>query len=321
MSNILITSAGRRVELVKSFQIESKKIDKKIKIFCVDLKPDISAACQIADFFFASPTVNSPNYILFLKQICIENLITIIIPTIDSELNILSEHRDEFLELGIRVIISDDLLIKACRNKNQTSDLFHNLDIDTPRIYDKKNIIYPCFVKPYDGSSSEGAFPLLNERMLTREVFENHKNIFMELIPKNFDEYTIDLYYDKFGNLKVLVPRLRIETRAGEISKGLTKKGFVYNYLKDKLINLKGAVGPITLQLFYNAKEKSFKAIEINPRFGGGYPLAYSAGANFPKMIICEYILDMNVDFIDDWEDNLLMLRYDSKVLRHDYKA
>jgi len=321
MSNILITSAGRRVELVESFQIESKKIDKNIKIFCVDLKPDLSAACQIADLSFASPAVNSLDYILFLKQICIENLITIIIPTIDNELHILSEHQEEFLELGIKVIISDDLLIKACRNKNQTSGLFNNLDIDTPKIYDKENLIYPCFVKPYDGSSSEGAMPLFNERMLTKEVFENHKNIFMEFIPESYDEYTVDLYYDKSGNLKVLVPRLRIETRAGEISKGVTSKGVIYKFLKDKLINLKGAVGPITLQLFYNSKEKSFKAIEINARFGGGYPLAYSAGANFPKMIICEYILDMNVDFIEDWEDNLLMLRYDSKALIHDYKA
>jgi carbamoyl-phosphate synthase large subunit len=73
--------------------------------------------------------------------------------------------------------------------------------------------------------------------------------------------------------------------------------------------------------LFVNLKEKSFKAIEINPRFGGGYPLSYAAGANFPKMLIQEYILGKDVEFVDDWEDNLLMLRYDSKVLVHDYKS
>ena len=95
----------------------------------------------------------------------------------------------------------------------------------------------------------------------------------------------------------------------------------LHDYLKDKLRNLKGARGCITLQLFVNLKEKSFKAIEINPRFGGGYPLSYSAGANFPKMLIQEYILEREVDFLDDWEDNLLMLRYDSKVLIHDHKS
>ena len=76
----------------------------------------------------------------------------------------------------------------------------------------------------------------------------------------------------------MFVPRLRIETRAGEVSKGLTSKGIVYDYLKDKLINLKGARGVITLQIFVNKKNKIFRAIEINPRFGGGYPLSYAAG-------------------------------------------
>ena len=144
--------------------------------------------------------------------------------------------------------------------------------------------------------------------------------VVMELIPENYDEYTVDIYYDKFGELKSLVPRLRIETRAGEISKGLTSKGLVYVYLKDKLQSLKGARGCITLQIFFEPTKKLFKAIEINPRFGGGFPLSYSAGANFPKMLIKEYILDEKINFLEDWEDNLLMLRYDSKILQHDYK-
>ena len=86
------------------------------------------------------------------------------------------------------------------------------------------------------------------------------------------------------------------------------------------MYNLKGVRGCVNLQLFVNLKEKSFKATEINPRFGGGYPLSYAAGANFPKMLIQEYILKENLNFVDDWVDNLLMLRYDSNILVYDYK-
>ena len=74
------------------------------------------------------------------------------------------------------------------------------------------------------------------------------------------------------------------------------------------------------MQLFVSENEDEFKAIEINPRFGGGYPLTYAAGANFPRMLIEEYVLGKTVSFADDWED-LLMLRYDSKVLVHDYQG
>ena len=321
MSNILITSAGRRVELVNSFKTESRKLDGKLKVFCADLNPELSSACQVADLSFRAPRVTSKEYISFLKRICVDNSIALIVPTIDTELLILSKHREELLELGINIIISDTFLIQVCRNKNYTIDLLNKIDIETPAIYNVKNLSYPCFVKPYDGSCSIGAFALNDESMLTVDILENSKNMFMELVPKSYDEYTVDVYFDKSGNLKSLVPRLRIETRAGEVSKGLTSKGIVYDYLKDKLCNLKGARGCITLQLFVNLKENSFKAIEINPRFGGGYPLSYAAGANFPKMLIQEYILGKDVGFVDDWEDNLLMLRYDSKVLVHDYKS
>lgn len=321
MKNILITSAGRRVELVESFKKEAKKFDIKIKIICMDANPKLSSACQVADLSFQAPKLDSGLYISFIKKICLSNSIALVIPTIDPELSILSNHREEFLKLGINIVISNTPLIQACRNKYHTADILQNIKIETPIIYDVKNLNYPCFVKPYDGSSSIGAFELTNKSMLTRDISENPKNMFMELIPNFFDEYTVDIYYDKFEKLKSLVPRLRIETRAGEISKGLTSKGVVYDYLKDKLCNLKGARGCITLQLFANLKESLFKAIEINPRFGGGYPLSYSAGANFSKMLIQEYLLGEKVDFLDDWENNLLMLRYDSKILTHDYRS
>ena len=195
------------------------------------------------------------------------------------------------------------------------------MELDTPLIYNKDDLSFPCFVKPYDGSSSNGAYALIDKSMLSDKILNDTKNMFMELIPPYYDEYSIDAYYDRNGKLKSFVPRLRIETRSGEISKGVTNNNFVYEYLLNKLPNLIGARGCITLQMLVCKKENSLKAIEINPRFGGGYPLSYSAGANYPKMLIREYLLDEQIDFFDSWEINLLMLRYDAKILLNDYKS
>ena len=49
MSNILIVSAGRRVELVNSFKTECGKLNRKLKVFCTDVNPELSSACQVAD--------------------------------------------------------------------------------------------------------------------------------------------------------------------------------------------------------------------------------------------------------------------------------
>ena len=320
-NNILILSAGRRVELVKAFKEELTQLIPSSTLIAVDLNPSLSAACYASDEYYKAPYVTSDKYIPFLKTLCIEKSIAMVIPTIDSELLVLSTYKEYFKSFGVEVIISETSLVEACRNKNKLPTLFNQLGLDTPTIYKKDQLIFPCFVKPYDGSSSKGAYELTDHSMLNDTIYEDDKNIFMELIPSYYDEYTVDIYYDKTGALKSFVPRLRIETRSGEISKGLTKKNYVYDYLLDKLPNLIGARGCVTLQILVSEKERIFKAIEINPRFGGGYPLSYSAQANYPAMLIREYLLDEKLNFSDDWKKNLLMLRYDANILQNDYKA
>jgi len=76
-----------------------------------------------------------------------------------------------------------------------------------------------------------------------------------------------------------------------------------------------GARGCLTVQFFLNKKTNHIVGIEINPRFGGGYPLSYLAGANFPGWIIQEYLLNESIEYSETWEDNLLMLRYDHEIL------
>jgi carbamoyl-phosphate synthase large subunit len=133
------------------------------------------------------------------------------------------------------------------------------------------------------------------------------------------DKYSLDLYYDRNSELKCVVPRKRIEVRGGEVNKGLTEKNLLVTYVKDKLAHISGARGCLTLQLFLNKENQDIHGIEINPRFGGGYPLSYLSGANFPKWLIQEYLFDQPIEYFEEWESNLLMLRYDDEVLVHGY--
>ena len=61
--NILITSAGQRVSLVRSFQTELKKYFKDGQVFTADLNPVLAPACHISDQSFTVPRVTSPEYI------------------------------------------------------------------------------------------------------------------------------------------------------------------------------------------------------------------------------------------------------------------
>ncbi|HGG7677688.1 TPA: ATP-grasp domain-containing protein, partial [Neisseria meningitidis] len=118
--------------------------------------------------------------------------------------------------------------------------------------------------------------------------------------------------------LKCAIPRKRLEVRSGEISKGVTCKNSLYQTLLEKMSVLQGARGCITAQFFYNEETGEFYGVEINPRFGGGFPLTYAAGGNYPSRLMREYLGDEEIPFSDDWENNLIMLRYDAKVLVHE---
>ncbi len=320
MNNILITSAGRRVELVRAFQAELKKKFSFSKVYTAEANPEWSSACRISDEYFTIPRVDSEYYINSILELCIKNEIKIVIPTIDTELLVLSDSKELFLLNNIQIVVSDFDLISKCRDKRQTNILFKELKIDIPSVIDKNNPSFPLFIKPYDGSLSKDIFLINCKDELIDSLLNNPKLMFMEYInPKDFHEYTIDAYYDKNSHLKCLVPRRRIEVRGGEISKGKTEKLDFYKILKDKLSFIKGAKGCLTIQFFIGKETEEIIGIEINPRFGGGFPLSYASGANYPEYIILEYMMNEPITFNDNWIENRVMLRFDSELILDQY--
>lgn len=314
--NILITSAGRRVGLVQAFRSELMKKSSDSKVYTAEANPEWSSACRVSDEYFTIPRVDNENYINSILELCIEKQIKIVVPTIDTELLVLSDSKELFLSNNIQLVVSDFDFISKCRDKRQTSVLFQDLKIEIPSAIDKKNPSFPLFIKPYDGSLSKDIYLINSREELTDSLLNNPKLMFMEYInPKDFHEYTIDAYYDKNSDLKCLVPRRRIEVRGGEISKGKTERLKFYDILKEKLSFIKGAKGCLTIQFFIGKETEEIIGIEINPRFGGGFPLSYASGANYPEYIILEYMMNEPITFNDNWIENRVMLRFDSEVI------
>ncbi|KAG1648929.1 Glyceraldehyde 3-phosphate phosphatase [Nymphon striatum] len=280
--NILITSAGRRVSLVRAFQKELKKSYPEAKVIAADANPKLAGACYAADDYFEVPRLDNPVYIQTLLKKCLEHDIALVIPTIDTELLLLAKNRDLFEKNGIQPVIASVSFIEKCRDK-----------------------------RPIDGSRSVDTFLIRTKEDLTDYHFSNEKLMFLEYIDHAvYDEFTCDLYYGKDNKLKCAVPRKRIEVRDGEVNKALTVNGELVDYIRKNLSYVEGAVGCLTAQFFMHISEPKIYGIEINPRFGGGYPLSYQAGANFPGWIISEFLLGEQIeDKFNCWEDNLLMIR------------
>jgi carbamoyl-phosphate synthase large subunit len=313
--NILVLSAGRRVELVQSFMEQRDYHLPSCRVIAVDLRPELSSACQIADQCFVFPRATDPNYAPHLLEFCEQHKIGLVIPSIDTELLILAELKSTLEKNGTIAVVSGLQFVKTCRDKRLSGSLFNQIGFRYPTIYSQNNIVFPIFAKPLDGSSSKDAqLVMSNDELITVNTKEK-RLMFMEYIGKPYQEFTIDCYFNREGVPLCAVPRLRIETRAGEVSKGYTRKHGLYNQLWAKLGEWKDARGCITVQVFYNESADDVVGLEINPRFGGGFPLTYAAGGNYSGWLIQEYLLHQSLQTYSAWEDKLLMLRYDSKVL------
>ena len=320
MNNIIITSAGRRVSLVKAFKKSSEILRTNSKVFITDLDPKKSPASYFADYSFKIGYFNDPSYIDTLLEICLKNSISIVIPTLDTELVLLSNAKNKFLSKGINIIISNVNLIETLRDKITTNVFFNSLNVKTPIIFTKDAIKYPVFLKPLNGSNSKGIYKADNIKEIKPSDLESDNMMLLEFLDNTiYDEYTIDLYYDKNSNLKCAVPRIRLKVVGGESNQGITRKNEVLEYVINKFNFLEGAFGCLTLQVFSKKSNPSdIFGIEINPRFGGGYPFALNAGANFPEYILREYLLNEEIDFFNDWKDNCLNLRYENEVVVND---
>lgn len=316
--NILITSAGQRVSLVKAFKKELRKLYPGNKVLAIDMCPELSAACQVADACFRVQKVTDPEYIDELLTLCRNQDIKMVVPTIDTELLVLAQHKALFSKEGIHVIISELPFIEQCRDKRKINLFFQERDMAVPATIDKQHPSFPLFIKPYNGSLSADTYIINTEADLREHHLNNDRLLFMEYLDKqDHDEYTVDMYYNRTGHVKCIVPRKRILVRAGEINKGITSKNGILIYLREKLAHIEGAAGCLTAQFFLNKNTGKVTAIEINARFGGGYPLSYHAGANYPLWLIEEYFKGQEISYTEDWEDQLLMLRYDDEVIVH----
>ncbi len=306
--NVLITSAGRRVSLVKNFQ-------QHCNVFTCDANPKFSAACQYSKKFFKVPLVTDNNYIDVLWDICNKYKINIIVPTIDPELVVLSEVKDDFSKKDILIAVSDKLVCKTFSLKTLTEKFFLNRGFLTPRIINNlKSANYPLFAKLNNSSSSKGATIVSSIEEAEILIRRNKNYIFQEYV--DGIEFTVDVFVNSKGKVISIVPRQRIEVRGGEVSKGKTCKDItIIENVKKLINNIKGAYGVLTIQLF--KKNNKIYFIEINPRFGGGYPLSWLAGADFAKYLIDDY-LGKDLVYNEAWQDNLIMLRYDAEVIIKD---
>lgn len=309
---ILFTSVGRRVELMQAFRRAADKNGIKLELIGADVSLT-APALYFCDKKIATPRISDPRYIPFLISYCYENKVDALIPTIDTDLLILANHKEEFEKT--KVIISSADSIRICRDKNLTGAFFEGIGLKCPiPVDDYRDYKYdfPAFIKPKDGSSSINAY-----KVNSQEDLEAFSGIVPEYIVQPFIEgieYTVDAFCDFDGNPLLITPRIRLAVRSGEVLKTkICNDKKIISEIK-KILSFFKPCGPITVQLIREAKTGEDYYIEINPRYGGGAPLSIKAGADS-----CEVLLKLlngdKVEYKENAaEDEAVFSRFDQSI-------
>lgn len=320
MVTILISSAGRRVELLQCIRSSAGALGLSLRVLAADLNPGLSPACQMADAAFLVPRCTTPGYIPELLRLCREQKVNLLIPTIDTELAAYSRHQADFAAVGTRVVVSAPEIVALAGNKATTAAVLASAGIPTPKTMSLGEYLRapaqlrdPVIAKPVGGSASIGIVRPRHTGELAG--LDPESTIVQELW--RGQEYTVNIFFDRLGRFCCAVPHERIEVRAGEVSKGTTRRLPALEAAARQLAGvLPGAAGPLCFQAVVSASG-DFAVFEINARFGGGYPLAHRAGACFAQWLL-EETAALPSSAHNNWKEGVTMLRYDAAVFLHD---
>lgn len=298
--NILFTCAGRRNYLINYFK---EALAGQGKVFAADMQASAPAMVD-ADTSIIVPSIYEPNYIDILIDNVKKYNIDAIISLNDLELPILSAHREHIEDSGVKLLVSNQNVIDISFDKWNTylflkdsgllSPLtFINYD-DAVKAIKKGDLQFPLVIKPRWGSASIGIeFPETMEELeltyklltlkLERTILNlasqqdiEHAILIQEKIPG--DEYGLDVLNDLDGNYKGTFVRKKLSMRSGETDKAESVIEERFNEIGRIIGSQLKHIGNLDGDVL--EKDGNLYVLELNPRFGGGYPFSHEAGMN-----------------------------------------
>ncbi|MCK5472663.1 MAG: ATP-grasp domain-containing protein, partial [Planctomycetes bacterium] len=265
---VLFTCIGRRVSLLKSFQKAAKQLKINASFFGTDTT-EFSSALQLCDKKFIVKPTTHRNYINQILSIVKSNNVKLLVPTVDLDLKLLARNKTKFAAIGCCVLVSNEEVVGICQDKRKTYRFLIKNGFDTPVTISTKAALaktkfnWPCFLKPWDGYAARGNVVVHNRKELSFFAKKVPNCICQEFVKG--DEYTCDVYVDFDMQVRCIVPRKRVEVRAGEVSKGQVIKNKKIMAEAKRLVEILCAgPGIITLQLFLT-EDGRMKFIEVNP--------------------------------------------------------
>lgn len=330
----MIGSAGRRLYLIDWFRTALETLGLNGRIIIAENDPT-SAASSYGDEMCLLPPYTDPSYADELLRLVDDFEPKLFLSANDYELmhlHVDTSIATDLRERGIFVPGVSPAWQKGCADKLQMSRMLEAIDVKTPRtvtgneldrLLDVAGSSGEFVVKHRFGSRSSGLAVVAANR-LEEAVISSAKSvrrraggagvldevIVQPRVPGS--EYGVDIVSSLVdeGSLSGVFARRKLRMRAGETDKAVTVDPEPFRDVAAKIARAAELSGLIDLDIFLDDAGMA-SVIDINPRFGGGYPFVHLAGADVPRYYLSQ-VFGLTIDA--DWR------RYEYGVVAAKYQ-
>jgi carbamoyl-phosphate synthase large subunit len=278
----------------------------------VDANP-LAPALYAAERHALVPRIDDDGYVPALHSLVDEHDVKLIVPLTDLDQVLLAQERDA---LGALVLLPEGETVERLADKYLAHVLFEELGIASPPTWLPNNVpddvSFPVLVKARRGFGS---------RHIYRAEDRAQLGFFLGYTPVDSivqaclagDEFSIDVFCDLEGRCLNAIPRTMIESKGGESIKGMTIRDEGLIELARDVAEKLRLVGPANIQCFRETDGTHYLT-DINPRFGGGFPLPLAAGGRYPELALALARGERPEPRLGDFREGIVMTRFFSDL-------
>lgn len=308
MTGVLFTCAGQRVDIVTAFRRAGART------LATDLNP-LAPALYHADDYELVPPVRDRGYLAALRALVERDGIDLIVPLTDLDHGVLARGRDRLG--GALVLLPSPGVVDALADKWLAHRLFEEHGIGTPPTWLPDDVpgdvSFPVLVKARHGFGSRGIYRCADRRQLEFFLdYTDHDSMVQACC--SGEEFSIDVFCDLESRCLNAVPRTMIESKGGESIKGMTIRDGELIEVGRRVSETLGLVGPANIQCF-REPDGLHLVTDINPRFGGGFPLPTAAGSRYPELALALAAGERPEPQLGRFRDGLVMTRFFSELV------
>jgi carbamoyl-phosphate synthase large subunit len=305
---VLFTCAGQRVDIVSAFRRAGAAT------IATDAN-QLAPALYHADHRAIVPRVDDFGYVAALRDLVTLHDVRLIVPLTDLDHVVLAQARAELAPAV--VLVPDEETSARCADKYLAHTFFEEQGIGTPPTWLPTalpdDLRYPVLVKARKGFGSRHIYRAANQAELDFFLRYTSADSMVQSACLGV-EFSIDVFCDLEARCVAAIPRTMIESKGGESIKGMTIKDAELIEFGRTVSEALRIIGPANVQCF-REPDGELQVTDVNPRFGGGFPLPTAAGSRYPELAMALANGETLEPRFGDFREGVVMTRYFSQVI------